>query len=929
MDHVGSLLLGLGNGAVFAALALALVLTYRSSGVINFATGAIAMFSAYTYASLRKGEMLLFLPGLPKSVDIGGKMGFVPAAAIALVVTALLGALLYAVVFRPLRNAPPLARAVASLGVMIVIQSLVAISVGTAPVAVKAIFPARRWELGSLVVLSDRFYLALTIVAVTVVLSLVFRFTRFGLATRATAESQTGAYVSGVSPDRVALLNWMISAAVAGLAGILIAPISPLTPITYTLFVIPALAAALVGSFQYLVPTVLAGLAIGMLQAEAVKLASTYSWMPRSGASELVPLMVILVVLTVTGQAMPARGGLVRTPLGRAPRPRSIAFPALVGLAVGVLALLVTSGVWRNAVIGTFIAAIIGLSFVVVTGYAGQVSLAQLALAGAGAYTLSFLTVSWGIPFPIAPILAALFATVIGVVVGLPALRLRGLTLGVVTLAFAYAIEAVWFRNTQIVDAKGASVEPPTLFGLDLGPGLGKAFPRVSFGLVCLVTLVLVGSGVALLRRSSLGSAMLAVRANERSAAGLGVDVTRVKVLSFAIASFIAGLGGCLLAYSRGTVTFESFLAVAGLTLLSTAYLAGVTSVWGGVLAGILAAGGIVFFAFDKWVDLGDWFTVLTGVGVIITLITNPEGLAAGGHALAARLPLPLFRRERPAEPEAAAVTPPPTTAAASSGGVALEVRELSVRYGGVVAVDRVSLDVRPGTVVGLIGPNGAGKTSVIDAITGFARSDGVVSISGDGLGSMAPHRRVKRGLVRTFQALELYDDLSVEENVSVAAFAATLTERADTVARALDLVGIAELRDRPAGDLSQGQRQLVSIARAMAAQPSVLLLDEPAAGLDSTESQWLGERIRAIADTGTGVLLVDHDVALVLGLCDHLYVLDFGRLIAEGDPAAIRADRAVAEAYLGTVRDDDGGAPVAEPAMGSNPGLVGTEVQE
>jgi sulfate-transporting ATPase len=158
--------------------------------------------------------------------------------------------------------------------------------------------------------------------------------------------------------------------------------------------------------------------------------------------------------------------------------------------------------------------------------------------------------------------------------------------------------------------------------------------------------------------------------------------------------------------------------------------------------------------------------------------------------------------------------------------------------------------------------------------------------------------------MVRTFQAIELYDDLSVEENVSVAAFAAKGSDHATAVTQALRLVGIEELRHRAAGELSQGQRQLVSIARACAARPSVLLLDEPAAGLDTTESTWLGERIRAIADNGTAVLLVDHDVALVLSLCDHVYVLDFGRVIAEGDPGAIRADQAVAEAYLGTSHD-------------------------
>jgi len=915
VDHVASLLLGLGSGGVFAALALALVITYRASGVVNFATGAMALYVAYTYAGLRRGELLVPIPGLPKTVDLGQELEFWPAVALSMVIAAALGALLYVLVFRPLRDAPQLAKAVASLGVLVVIQGLLAIRQGTNTVSVAAIFPAERWEFGSVIVLSDRFYLALTVVVLALALSAGFRYTRFGLLTRATAETQTGAYVSGVSPDRIALVNWMISAMVAGLAGILIAPVNPLTPVTYTLFVVPALAAAVVGKFQHIVPIVAAGLAIGMLQSEALSLAADYSWMPQTGAAELVPLIVILVALVVVGGGMPARGGLIRQPLGRAPRPRSLLVPTVVGAAVGLLALVLTAGTWRAAVIGTFIAAVIGLSLVVVTGYAGQVSLAQLALAGTAAYSLSTLTEDWGVPFPFAPILAALVATAIGVVVGLPALRTRGLTLGVVTLALAYAIEAVWFRNGDIVPSSGARVTPPSMFGLDLGIGAGQEFPRIEFGLVCLVTLVLVALGVAAIRRSTLGSAMLAVRANERSAAAAGVNVVRVKVLSFALASFIAGLGGSLLAYRRGVVTFDSFTAIGGLSLLSTAYLAGITSVWGGINAGILASSGITFIALDRWVDLGEWFHVISGVLLIVTLIKNPEGIAAAGHELADRWARwKAGRRVGEAEVERPAVAPVERPAVAAvempavepAAGASLHVDHLTVRYGGVVAVNDVSLRVDGGRIVGLIGPNGAGKTSVIDAVTGFARGRGSVALAGRRIDSLAPHARVRAGLARTFQSLELYDDLSVEENVSVAASGGRQADRRVAVARALESVGISALRDRPAGELSQGERQLVSIARACVADPAVLLLDEPAAGLDTEESTLLGERIRAICSTGTAMLLVDHDVNLVLSVCDHVYVLDFGAVIAEGPPDAIRADRAVADAYLGTMHDTE-----------------------
>ncbi|HZM41962.1 MAG TPA: branched-chain amino acid ABC transporter permease/ATP-binding protein [Acidimicrobiales bacterium] len=907
MDHIASLLLGLGAGGVYAALALALVITYRASGVLNFATGAMALYVAYTYAGLRRGELLVPIPGLPKTVDLGQELGFWPAVLISMVVAAVLGALLYVLVFRPLRDAPPLAKAVASLGVLVIIQGTLAIRQGTNAVSVRAIFPAERWEWGDVIVLSDRFYLAVTVVGLALLVGAGYRFTRFGLLTRATAESQTGAYVSRVSPDRIALVNWMISAMVAGIAGILIAPVNPLTPVTYTLFVVPALAAAVVGRFQYLVPIVAAGLAIGMLQSEALSLVGDHSWMPQTGAAELVPLIVIMVALLVVGGGMPVRGGLIRQRLGRAPRPRSLLGPTVVGTLVGIGALVLTQGTWRAAIIATFIAAIIGLSLVVVTGYAGQVSLAQLALAGTAAFTLSYLTESWDMPFPIAPVLAALVATAIGVVVGLPALRLSGLTLGVVTLALAYAIEAVWFRNADIVPSSGARISSPSLFGIDLGIGSGQEFPRIEFGLVCLATLVAVAVGVAALRRSTLGSAMLAVRANERSAAAAGVNVVRVKVLSFALASFIAGLGGSLLAYRRGVVTFDSFTAIGGLALLSTAYLAGITSVWGGINAGILAASGITFIALDRWVNLGEWFAVINGVLLIVTLIANPEGIAAAGHEIAdrwARWKAGRRAGEVVAERPAVAPVPAPAVAAVDGAGSALRVDHLTVRYGGVVAVSDVSLRVEPGQIVGLIGPNGAGKTSVIDAVTGFAPAEGSVELAGRSLAGLAPHVRVRAGLARTFQSLELYDDLSVEENVSVAAVGGRQAERRAKVARALAGVGIAGLAERSAGELSQGERQLVSIARACVGEPAVLLLDEPAAGLDSDESTWLGDRIRSIGTAGTGLLLVDHDVNLVLGVCDHVYVLDFGKVIAEGPPEAIRADRTVAAAYLGTMHD-------------------------
>ncbi|MFW0785784.1 branched-chain amino acid ABC transporter permease/ATP-binding protein [Gordonia sp. CPCC 206044] len=911
-DHIQFLLLGLGAGGVFAALALALVIIYRSSGVVNFATGSMALCGAYMYAYLREGELLLLIPGLPKTVEIGGDPGFFAAATIAVVFCAVLGALLYLIVFRPLRNAPPVARAVASIGVMIVFAAVTAAQAGTVAIGVDAIFPVDVLELGSVRVPLDRLYFALTVVVISLVVAAGYRFTRFGLATRATAESEEGAHVSGLSPDRIAAVNWMIGSAVAGLAGILISPIVPLTPYAYTLFIVPALAAAIIGRFSSVLVAVGAGLVIGMLQSEATYLPRVYDWLPSTGLVELVPLIVVLLVLVVWARPLPSRGAVIVSELGNAPFPRHIILSCLIPAALVVVALVATSGDWRSAIITSLILSVIGLSQVVVTGYAGQVSLAQLAIAGAAAFLVGPITLSWGIPFPIAPLLAALIAAVLGVVIGIPALRLRGLTVAVVTLTMAFTIEAIWFRNDQFVGADGVEVPTPTIFGLDLGIGSGGAYPRVQFGLLCLLVLVAVGACVALLRRSQLGTRLLAVRANERSAAASGVDVVRVKLVAFAIGAFIAGLGGCLFAYQQTNVSFQPFQVIVGVTFFATVYLAGVTSISGGLLSGVLGAGGVFYLLLDRLISGGEWYQVIVGVALVVTVLFNPEGIVGPAHSLTARM---RTRRSGSAATGStamgSAVAPAPRTVDETVdvelGSAVLSLRHVTVRYGGVVAVDDLSFDVPEGAIVGLIGPNGAGKTTAIDAISGFARSSGEVGLGDVDLTRLRSHKRIRAGLGRTFQAIELYEDLSVRENVLVGLSGRGISVHVDEddLDEIFSTLGLTEVCDVPAGKLSQGQRQLVSIARALAGNPKVLLLDEPAGGLDTTESAWLGERLKAIRATGVTILLVEHDMGLVLNICDVIQVLNFGQLLATGTPEEIRRNADVAKAYLGTTHDD------------------------
>jgi len=897
-DYVNFLLLGLGNGAVFAALAVALVVTYRSSGVLNFATGAVSLYAAYTYAYLRKGELLILLPPFPKFVDVGGPWPFLPAFAVSVLLTALLGLVLYGAVFRPLRHAVPVAKAVASLGVMVVLTALVAERAGNDQVLAEDIFPTHAYHLGGVRLSGDRLWFAVAIVALALALAALYRFTRFGMRTRASAETEVGALVTGLSPERMALANWAISAAVAAVAGILIAPLTPLLPGTYTLFIVPALAAAVVAQFSAIGPAVLAGLAIGMLQSLAVFLPTRHSWIPHTGAAELVPLIIVFVLLVVRGRPLPTRGMLIQHSLGRAPRPHRVVPPLVLGAVAGGIAIVALDGSYRAALTVSFILAILSLSLVVVTGYVGQISLAQLTLAGVAGFLLSTLTDSWSVPFPIAPLLAAAGATVIGVVVGLPALRIRGLLVGIVTLMFAVAIEAVWFRNDALSGGSGGrKIGEPKLFGLDLGIGTGTEYPRAAFGLLCLAVLLLVGLFVARLRTSRLGSAMLAVRANERSAAAAGISVVRVKLAGFAIAAFIAGIGGSLLAYKQQNVTFQSFSALAGLQLFATAYLAGITSVAGGVAAGLIGLGGLMFVFFDQHFDVGNWYGILSGVGVILTVIVHPEGVVGTAHEF-----LDKRRQARVAsmvEPAPTAERPPPASHVAlpEDRRAALSIEALSVRYGGVVAVDGVTFEVKEGEIVGLIGPNGAGKTTLMEALGGFIDYRGTVSFFDEALEGRPPHRRAHLGLGRTFQGIDLYDGMSVAENVVVGEYVATDATDLDAV---LSDLGLLQVRDRNVGELSRGQQQLVSVARALAGHPRVLLLDEPAAGLDTTESLQLAERLRQVRDKGVTILLVDHDMSLVLGLCDTIHVLDFGVLIASGPPAEIRSDRRVAEAYLG-----------------------------
>jgi len=635
------LLLGLGAGAVYAILGLGLVLEYRSSGVINFAQGATAMFIAYTYIELRKtGRLMLPVVGLPYRLRIfSGGIATVPALLIALVYAAGLGLLIFLLVFRPLRNSPPLARLVASVGLMIVVQAMVVINLGDSAFNISGQTAGSILPSDPIVVLGtrvprDRFYLAALTIVIGVALWAVFRYTTFGLATRGAAESEKGAAVCGYSSTRLGAINWMVATALAGFAGILITPISGLNPTSFTLFIVPALGAALLGRMTSFSATLVAGLAIGMLQSLMTKLVLEFDWLPRSGLQEGLPFIAIIVALVVFGRSIPWRGTLIDRAMPVAGRPKRVVLSAALCLAAGTVALFTLGSTLRLGLIQSLIVIVLGLSLVVVTGFAGQISLAQMAFAGFGGFMYGILSAELSVPFLSALVLAGLATAPLALVVGLPALRTRGIHLAVLTLAAAVALDAFLFSSgTFTGGASGRLIPAVKVFGIDFNirSSDATAYPRPEFGLLVLIIAVLVGVLVAFLRNSGIGRQMLAIRANERAAVASGVSLGRAKLFAFAASGFVAGIAGSMTGLLTGNLSGEQFSVLTSLLLVALIYIGGVARISGAIVAGLFfAPNGFGPTLLDQWFGIGRYAYLIGGLGLVATTILHPDGLSDG-----------------------------------------------------------------------------------------------------------------------------------------------------------------------------------------------------------------------------------------------------------------------------------------------------------
>jgi ABC-type branched-subunit amino acid transport system ATPase component/branched-subunit amino acid ABC-type transport system permease component len=909
-------LLGAATGALYVLGALGLVLTYRGSAVVNFALGIMGMAGAFCYWELHD----IFHWPMAIAMIIG------------IAASGLLGWANHLLML-PLRQASNLTRIIVTLDVLVVLQGLLALKYPeTNTYTVQAILPHGAVTVFGATVGEDRLWLIAIAVVLTAVISVFYKYSRIGLATTAVSENQAAIATLGWSPNAIAGANWAVGAALAGLAAILLSPVTGLSVGLATSLLLPGLAAAVIGNLRSFPLTLVGGLGIGIVQSELQR------YVTVQGIGDAVPFAAIIVIVVLRGSAMPLRGAVAE----RLPAVTSgyIPFKRVIGWTIIVIALFVVLPTgWVGALTFTVVGAVVLESLVVTTGFAGQISLAQWAIGGCGALVMSWLRV-WGLPFELAVLLGVLAAIPIGLVVGSAALRARGLSLAIATLAFGVCIVSLVLSNYSINGgASGLNIGAFEIFGLHLD---AQQHPR-RFGVFCLIVLVLIGLAIANTRRGRTGRRILAVRANERAAAALGLNVVGIKLAAFCYGAMIAAFGGIVSILAFENAQFVTFDVFTNIQLITYSVLGGVGFIVGPFFGAQSWPGGITSQIFS-YVSTNAQQYVIVAVGVLtlFVIIRAPDGLArfqslqhqktmGGLRKLLRRRPQP----PRTMNIDLTAVVPGREAVVTP---VELAVDELVVAFGGVRAVNRVSFALHGGEVLGLIGPNGAGKTTLIDAITGFTPlTSGKISVDGRSIGRLSPRRRAAVGLGRSFQSLELFEDLNVYENLLAACEPRDigswlidlvhprqpqLIEAAVTAIRDL---GLEEYLGQLPGELPYGVRRLVVIARAIAAQPRVLCLDEPAAGLDEHDRVELVAIIRRLAvERGMAILLIEHDVALVSAASDRMIAIDFGTVVATGTPSEVREDPAVVSSYLG-VEDDAGadGSSEVDDSAGDPSGLI------
>jgi sulfate-transporting ATPase len=960
----------------FAMFSLGIVVIYRASRVLNLAHGAMAMAPAYLYYSLAKAGLPTFLALL---------VGVVFGAALGVVVE-------WAFV-RRLRAQGPTAQTVGTVAVTGLLIAVVGKLYGTGTIAAPTIFPDHILRMGQAGVRIGDLGLLACGLAASAGLFAFFQFTEFGLAMRGAAQNRSAALLMGIDPNRAAAGAWALGGGLAALGGILLAAVTNLSPYTLSLQVLPAFVAALIGGLESmpgaLGGSVVAGLAFGLVPA-----LSTAPGLKRifqlTGAPQLVLTVLAVVVMVTRGRRFSgsdtAEAGLVETRAAGGPKraPTTVSRALLV---CGVVLLVLWPWLVPFSVLGSSLLAVeyavVAISLVVLTGWVGQISLAHASFVGLGALSTGLAARNLGIGFPLNIIVGVLVASAVSTALGAVALRVRGLYLAVATLIFAWMADAFLFQSPWVGIKGGNSTIPNQHIGRLGGfPSLDLTNRRVVY-LTLVVVLVLVTAALANLRDTRTGRAFFAVRGSELAAASLGVDVVRYKLVAFALSGALAGLGGGLFMIEQRTVVPSQFLFTVSLQFLAIAVVGGLGSLAGAIGAGVLFASlNELFFRVDA---LSGWLDVVSAVLLALVLLAYPGGLAAAGRRL--RGVLTWLEDRVGATPDAGPAAAPEVIAAPPATGeldwyeaakqevegegdapalapvgapvatgprlsfdggrlalapdredrpLLLDAQGITVKFGGLTAVSDASLQVRSGEVVGLIGPNGAGKTTLFNAVLGLNEpAAGAVSLYGRDVTGLPPHLRAELGVARTFQVLQLFNELTVFDNLLVAthlqngsglfgnltASTKTLKAEADARARVADVLGLLDLEDiagEYARNLPFGILRMVELGRALVTGARLMLLDEAASGLNDAETDRLMDVVRGVSGLGVSVLLIEHDVRMVTRLSDYVYVLDQGRMLAHGEPDAVRRDPHVIAAYLG-------GAVEPEPEPEPEPVLART----
>jgi ABC-type branched-subunit amino acid transport system ATPase component/branched-subunit amino acid ABC-type transport system permease component len=883
--------IGLTTGSVYALAAIGLVLTYKTSRVFNFAHGSMASVAVLLFFALvYRAGVSWQLAAVLAVVGVGPGLG---------VAFELLG-----------RRLTPLAteaKVLATIGLVLFISGAVTLwgahAFGTSPARSSPSLPSSLVRIFGVNIGLDQIIIVAVGIVVTVLLHLLLEHSGVGRSMRAVVENPELLALTGRSPRSAQRAGWALGIGFVTLSGVLLV-LSPSYDISVgllSLLVLQAFGAAAIGGFSSLPLTYLGGLFIGVANALASKFITQATFL--TGVPPSLPFIVLFLVLVAAPRHLaPERPDRPAAPRRRVEVPRVWRWPIGVVLVGALVAVGVSKDVHLVYASNEGIAyaiVFLGLSLLVRTS--GQVSLCQLGLAAVGASTFVHAADGLGLPWLASVLLGGLAAAAVGAVVAIPAIRVAGIYLAVATFGFGVVLQTLVYP-TSLMFGFGQNTAPRPV----IGPF--NAGDDVTFFVVLLVVFAVALAAVQAVRRARLGRLLRALGDSPVTlqAQGTTINITRVAV--FCISAFLAGVGGALLMSQFRFLLSDPFASMSSLILFAVV----LTLRLGEPVSSLVAAAA--FVVVPSFLGSGNgqvwWLDIGFGTGAVVAALGTSLGWLPRWHwAQAARrtTPRPASGTGRGSSDGSERIPP----------GPGLVVHDLSVHYKGIVAVEHLDLDAPLGQVTGLIGPNGAGKTTTFDFCSGFvAPVSGRLLLQGHDVSNLGPAARARRGLGRTFQRASLFESLTVRENVELGRegslagshvlthFVATpgqLRATRQAASDAMDLVGITALAEREIRSLSTSEKRLVELARCLAGTFEILLLDEPSSGLDVAETQRFGEVLtRVVDERGLGVLLVEHNMALVMEVCTTVYVLDFGRLIFRGPPEAAMASDAVRAAYLG-----------------------------